>query len=203
MLRFGASLALAFSGLLLAGAPASAQVESKCLSGKLKGAGGAAQAQVNCEAKAAAKGLAVDPECVAKSQEKLLKAFEKAENKDDCIETADDAAAQAVVDAFVQELLGTLNPPPVICCSAGPACFYRPDAAACTAIPGYTPGADGSVCSGTGACVAPPASAGNCCEDASAGGFTFDCVGGIDGTSCGMAGGTFSTGVCSPSGDCL
>jgi hypothetical protein len=202
-MRFGGLVAWAFAGLLLAGAPASAQVESKCLSGKLKGAGGAAAAQANCEAKAAAKGLAVDPECVAKAAAKLQKAFDKAENKDDCINLGDDPATQAVVDDFVQELLDTLNPPPVICCSAGTACFYRPDAAACTAIPGYTPGADGSVCSGTGACVAPPATAGGCCDDASAGGFTFDCVGGIDSSSCGGAGGTFSTGVCSPSGDCL
>ena len=108
---FGIAAALA-----LAGAPGYAQVESKCLSGKLKGAGHAASSQVNCEAKAAAKGEAVDPECVAKAGEKLLKAFEKAENKDDCIGTGDDPAAQAVVDAFVQELLDTLNPPPAICC---------------------------------------------------------------------------------------
>jgi|GEM_PF-3612260 len=104
--RWTFAIAIA-AGLALAAAPSGAQVESKCLSGKLKGAGGAAAAQVNCEAKAAAKGEAVDPACVAKSQAKLQKSFEKAENKDDCIETADQAAAQAVVDAFVQQLLDT------------------------------------------------------------------------------------------------
>jgi len=37
------------------------------LSGKLKGAGSAAAGQVGCESKAASKGVAVDPECVAKA----------------------------------------------------------------------------------------------------------------------------------------
>ena len=93
---------------------------------------------------------------------KLQKAFEKAETKDDCIGTGDDAAAQAVVDTFVQQLKDTLNPPPVICCATG-ACLYTADAASCTAIGlGATLGAEGTVCTGSGACAPPPAAAGAC-----------------------------------------
>jgi len=198
---FGIAIA---AGLALAAAPSGAQVESKCLSGKLKGAGGAAAAQVNCEAKAAAKGEAVDPACVAKSQAKLQKSFEKAENKDDCIETADQAAAQAVVDAFVQQLLDTLNPPPVVCCQTGPTCLYTADAAACTAFPGAVAGALGTVCSGNGSCAAPPAAPGNCCQDFVTGATPIDCANGnFTSGDCTGIGGTFSTAICSPSGSCL
>jgi hypothetical protein len=204
MLRIHGLAISLVAGAFLAAAPVAAQVESKCLSGKLKGAGSSASAQVNCEAKAAAKGVAVDPECVTRSQAKLQKAFEKAENKDDCIATGDAAAAQALVDDFVADLEGLLNPPPVICCQAAGACLYAADAAACTAIPGATPGADGSVCTGSGACAAPPASAGPCCQDFMAGAIPLDCANGtFDATACGMAGGTFSTAICSPSGQCL
>jgi hypothetical protein len=191
-------------GFALAAAPSGAQTLSKCLSGKLKGAGSAAAAQASCEAKAAAKGEAVDAECVAKSEAKLVKAFEKAENKEDCILTADEAAAQAVVDDFVQQLVDTLNPPPVICCATTGACFYTADAAECTSFPTSLPGAEGSVCTGDGTCAAPPASAGACCQDFSTGGFDFDCANGtFDAIGCGGAGGTFSTAICSPSGQCL
>jgi hypothetical protein len=199
---FGITAALA-----LAAAPGFAQVESKCLSGKLKGAGHAAASQVNCEAKAAAKGEALDPECVAKAGEKLQKAFEKAENKDDCIGTGDDPAAQAVVDAFVQELLDTLNPPPVVCCQGSSICLYVPasDPASCTGLPiSGVVGAPGTVCTGTGACAPPPAAAGSCCQDFNVSGTAFDCANGVfDASGCASAGGTFSTAICSPSGSCL
>ena len=192
-------------GFALAAAPSGAQTLSKCLSGKLKGAGSSAAAQANCEAKAAAKGEAVDPECGAKSEAKLAKAFETAENKDDCILTADQAAAQAVVDDFVQQLLDTLNPPPVICCATTGACFYTADAAECTSFPSAAPGAEGSVCTGSGTCAAPPASAGPCCQDFNTSGFDFDCANGtFDASACmSFGGGTFSTAICSPSGQCL
>jgi hypothetical protein len=110
-----------------------------------------------------------------------------------------------VVDAFVQELLDTLNPPPVICCALSTACFYTADAAACTAVgSGAAPGADGTVCTGTGACAAPPAAAGPCCQDFTTVGISFDCANGpFDATGCNGAGGTFSTAICSPSGQCL
>ena len=61
--------AIVFTGLWLA-APAVAQIESKCLSSQLKASGAYAAPKASCESKAAAKGEAVDPECLAKALEK-------------------------------------------------------------------------------------------------------------------------------------
>jgi hypothetical protein len=190
--------------LALGAGPGWAQVPSKCLSGKLKGAGAAAAGQVACESKAAAKGVAPDPECLAKAQAKLQKAFVKAEGQDDCIETGDATVAQEVVDDFVQELKNTLNPPPGVCCAVVGACFYAADATACASFPGGgTTGAEGSVCTGDGSCAPPPAAPGNCCQDFTTLGIAFKCANGtFDATGCGGAGGTFSTGVCTQAGSC-
>ncbi len=198
-IAFGIAAALA-----LAAAPAAAQVESKCLSGKLKGSGSSAQGQLGCEAKAAAKGQAVDPACVAKSQEKLDKAFLKAEDKDDCIGLGDQTVAEILVEEFVQGLLAELNSSGVCCAVTGPACFYTADAAACAAIPGSA-GAEGTVCTGAGTCAAAPAVPGSCCDDfPSIIGF-IDCVNGmIDEPSCEGPGGTYSpSAICTRGGRCL
>ena len=148
----------------------------------------------------------MDPECLAKAQEKAGKALAKAEGKEDCIVTAPDAAVDAVVDDFVQQLVDTLNPPPVICCAvSGSACFYRADAAACSGAPlSGTPGAAGSVCNGDGTCSVPPATAGPCCENFITAGLPFDCAisSSFTPSSCGSLGGTFSSAVCTPGGSC-
>jgi hypothetical protein len=201
-------VAIAFSSLWLA-APAGAQTESKCLSSQLKASGAYAEALAKCEAKAAAKGEAVDPECAAKAAEKVANAFTKAEGKDDCVASGTPVAD--AVDDRVQDMVvdinAILNPPPVVCCAlSGNTCLFTADAATCTASPfNGTPGAAGSVCSGTGACVTPGTeTAGNCCQDFNAGAIPIDCANGpFDATMCGSAGGTFSTAVCSPSGLCL
>jgi hypothetical protein len=200
-------VAIAFSSLWLA-APAVAQTESKCLSSQLKASGAYAEALAKCESKAAAKGEAVDPECVAKAAEKVANAFEKAEGKDDCIATGGSVAT--AVDERVEEMVvdinAILNPPPVVCCAvSGSTCLFTADAATCMALPfNGTPGAAGSVCSGTGACVTPGTeTAGNCCQDLNAGGVAIDCANGtFDAAGCAGAGGTFSTAVCTPSGLC-
>ena len=199
--------AIVFSGLWLA-APAGAQTQSKCLSSQLKASGAYAAAQASCESKAAAKGVAVDPACLAKALEKAEKALTKAEGKEDCIVsgTPTQTAVEGKVDEFVEDISKILNPPPVICCAvSGGTCLFTADAATCTGAPfSGTPGAEGSVCTGTGTCAAPPAAAGSCCQDFSTGGVDIDCANGsFDAAACGMAGGTFSTAVCTPSGLCL
>jgi hypothetical protein len=195
------------AALALGAAPGFAQVESKCLSGKLKGVGSSAQGQLGCEAKAAAKGQAVDPECSARHLAKLQKAFEKAENKDDCIGLGDSAIGEALVEDFVQGVLAEMNAPPAICCSLGNACVYAPDATACMAISGSAvPGAAGTVCSGDGACAAPPAVPGACCQDFTSIVGPLDCAhgSGLDQTTCEGYGGTFSSSaLCTRSGRCL
>jgi hypothetical protein len=200
-------IAITFSTLWLA-APAVAQTESKCLSSQLKASGAYAEALAKCESKAAAKGEAVDPDCVAKAADKIAAAFEKAEGKDDCVESGT-PVAEAVddrVEEMVVDIGKILNPPPVVCCAlGGSVCLYAADAATCSGVPMMgTPGAEGSVCTGNGTCVPAPASAGSCCQDFSLGGTAIDCANGVfDAGDCAGAGGTFSTAVCSPSGLCL
>ena len=198
--------AIVFSGLWLA-APAGAQTQSKCLSSQLKASGAYAAAQASCEAKAAAKGEAVDPACLAKALEKAEKGLTKAEGKEDCIVTGapSNSAVEARVDELVEDIVKILNPPPVICCQSSGLCLYTTDAAACAAGPlSGTPGAAGSVCTGDGTCAAPPAVAGGCCQDFSTGGVDFDCINGtFSGAECSGVGGTFSTAICTPSGLCL
>ena len=198
-------VAIAFTSLWLA-APAVAQTESKCLSSQLKASGAYAEALAKCESKAAAKGEAVDAVCVAKAAEKVATAFAKAEGKDDCVVTGTpvaDAVDGRVVE-LVEDITKILNPPPAVCCALGVICTYAADAAECTGTFSGTPGAEGSVCTGSGACAAPPAIAGSCCQDVSTGGMSFDCInGGFSAGDCAGVGGTVSTAVCSPSGLCL
>lgn len=197
--------ASSLSVLWLAGAPAGAQVESKCLSSQLKAGAASAAAQVKCEARAAARGEAVDPACLAKATEKAGKALGKAEAKDDCVVAGSEAAVAAVVDEFVEDLVDALNPPEVFCCQAAGACLYAADAAACTAFMG-TLGAKGSVCNSSGSCTAPPAVPGACCEDFFVtGAGAAECAHGasLDAPVCAMFGGTFSaSAICTPAGSC-
>jgi hypothetical protein len=144
--------------------------------------------------------------CVAKAAEKIATAFAKAEGKDDCIATGTPVAnaVDGKVEQLVDDINNILNPPPGVCCAVSSICVWAPDAATCTGTYFGTAGAEGSVCTASGACAAPPASAGSCCQDFSFGGTPIDCANGLfDAPDCASAGGTFSTAVCSPSGLCL
>ncbi|HYC01242.1 MAG TPA: hypothetical protein VEC57_19060 [Candidatus Limnocylindrales bacterium] len=78
--------------------------ESACAAAKLKATGKKAKAKLKCEATAIKKELAEpDPECIAKAEEKFLKAFAKAEAKGGCVSEGDAAAVEANVDSFVAE----------------------------------------------------------------------------------------------------
>jgi hypothetical protein len=202
-------MALPVLGLIVASAlwlaaPAGAQTESKCLSSQIKATTAYADAKGKCEAKAAAKGEAVDPVCLAKAEEKAVKALAKAEAKDDCIVTGQGEIADEVVEEFVATVVDIMNPPPVICCEAASVCLYTADAASCTGAPlTGTPGAEGSVCTGDGTCAPPPAVAGSCCADFSSLGIPVDCASGtFDASDCASAGGDFSVAICTPSGFC-
>jgi hypothetical protein len=67
-----------------------------------------------------------------------------------------------------------------------------------------TPGLPGSVCDSlTGACVTPPATPGNCCDNANVDG---SCAASpvADEAACEYVGGTFvANAVCAPSGRCV
>jgi hypothetical protein len=94
---------------------------SKCTAAKFKEAGKKAAAKASCQSKAAAKGLAVDPACLAKAETKFDAGWTKAEAKGDCVTTADNAAIEAKVDAHIADLVTELtggNPGPSKCTAA-------------------------------------------------------------------------------------
>jgi hypothetical protein len=197
------SIGMALLGAALAfsvAAPASAQVDSKCLAAKYKAAGKRLSQEAACHAKAASKGVVVDPACLAKAQAKFATAFGKAEGKTDCVETGDQGVTEDVLEELAEDLERTLSNSGGTCCVLGSQCFFADDATDCSLHSG-TPGSEGSVCGSGGTCVAPPATPGACCEGTS---FGLGCLAGvIDGGGCMVVGGAFSpSAVCQPSGLC-
>jgi hypothetical protein len=149
--------------------------QSRCTSDKYKAAGKYALALAVCHSKAVAGGVPVDPICEGKGLTKLQASFVKAESKGDCVVPGGQSDAAAIAQKFVGDLGGVLEVQ-VFCCNAGPGlCLYASDAADC-ASNGGTLGAAGTVCDGaSGACVAAPATGGNCCEGTV---YGTGCVGG-------------------------
>jgi hypothetical protein len=186
---------------LAVGAPAAAQVgPSKCSAAKTKALGAYAQQLAACRAKAVAKGLAIEAGCTAKAKAKLEKAFEKAEHKDDCLETDDDAFAAREAEAFVAGSATVLEDQAICCAVPGESvCFYVTEQVECGNIGGAI-GAAGSVCSGAGVCAAPPATGSSCCEGVPEG---TGCSMPSAGPGCTLGGGTFlDGGFCLPTGKC-
>ncbi len=80
-------LPLRLLACLILSAPAwldAATPEDLCDAGHLKAVANAAKGKVLCHAKAISKHVAVDPECLAKVDEKFAKAFLKADEKGPC-----------------------------------------------------------------------------------------------------------------------
>jgi hypothetical protein len=157
--------------LAMLAAPAGAQTESKCTAAKHQAAGDYARALEACRAKALKKGDALDPECDAKALEKLAKQFEKAEKKLDCVATSEGGIVAEVADQLMADLAATLQRGTGICCELEGACGWVTDPAHCAAIEGGVPGAQGTVCDGSGNCVAEPTFGGPCCQSADVGGL--------------------------------
>jgi hypothetical protein len=103
------SLAVAASVALAGPTPA-----QKCTAAKLKATGKKASAKLKCHEKAVLKGLAVDPACLAKAEEKFTDAFAKAEAKGGCLTNGDAASIEALVDTFVDDTVDALEPPVVV-----------------------------------------------------------------------------------------
>ncbi len=147
--------------------PAGVAAQSTCTASQYKAAGAAALRKAKCKSVAARKGIAVDPQCLAKAETKLAKAWTKAEAKGDCVASVDQASSLAIVDSFVDEVMDLLEPPLLtyVCCElGGGTCGWSDTAAFCTEQ-GWTPGAPGDVCNAqTGTCTPPPGALGNCCN---------------------------------------
>jgi hypothetical protein len=186
--------------VLVVAAPAAAQNgPSKCTAQKTKALGIHAQLLAGCRSKALAKGVAVDPLCVAKALAKLQKAFERAERKQDCLEVGDDEFAARQTEDYLTRAATVIEDEAICCTIGGLQCLYVTTDADCDGLEG-TVGAAGSVCDGSGGCTAGPATGGTCCSGIALG---TGCAIGTTEPSCEINGGTFlSGGACRPTGTC-
>lgn len=89
-----------------------APVQNKCSAAKKKCACKKANAKLACYSKAVAKGLTVDPACLAKAEAAFSKCFLKAESKPPCLTTGDTAAMEAKIDAYVADVATELGASP-------------------------------------------------------------------------------------------
>jgi hypothetical protein len=83
----------------------------RCAASKLKATGKKASGLLGCHAKAAAKGIALDPGCIAKVEGKYNTAFGKAEAKGGCNTMGDATAIETKVDSFVNDVVSMLQTP--------------------------------------------------------------------------------------------
>jgi hypothetical protein len=197
--------ALVTALLLLAASPgpASAQAGSKCSALKMKAAGAYLKAQSRCRAKTIQKGLPSDPVCLVNASDQLARAISKAERRGDCLTLEVDLpASTALVDAGedVSQLIA-----PTCCVLLGPLCAWLSETDCL--VQGGTAGAPGTVCSGTGTCVPPPAAPGACCEVAENFGIPERiCLANITSAPACEASGSgglhFDDAVCTPSHSC-
>ena len=84
----------------------------ECAAAKLKAAGKKAGAVLSCHRKAAKLGAAVDPLCVAASDEKLQEPFARAEAKGGCSATGDAVAVGARIEQWGVNVAALLRPAP-------------------------------------------------------------------------------------------
>jgi hypothetical protein len=85
---------------------------SKCDSKKVQAATKKAADKAGCHAKAIGKAISVEPACLAKAEGKFSAATSKAEAGTDCTSAGQAAALEAIVDAFVTDLVGELTSGP-------------------------------------------------------------------------------------------
>jgi hypothetical protein len=84
--------------------------KSKCSSKKYALVGKKALGKAKCQAKAVGKGIAVDPECVAKVEGKFSTGWAKAESAGGCNSTGDEGSLESTVDAAIAGIVDALGP---------------------------------------------------------------------------------------------
>jgi cysteine-rich repeat protein len=84
--------------------------ENDCASAKVRAAGKKCLCKMQCSSKGAKAGGAADPLCMQKCEQRFATGFAKAESKGGCTTTADAAAIEAKVDAFVSDVTADLQP---------------------------------------------------------------------------------------------
>jgi hypothetical protein len=198
--------AVVFATLLGVAAPAAAgngmvHGPSKCTAQKLKAFGAYQRHIAGCRSMAVAKGEVTDGLCVAKAVNKLEKAFEKAERKDDCLETREADFVIGRGADYLDRAATVLEGHPICCESASNECNFVTAKVECTAISG-TIGSIGSVCGPLGACVAPPPPPSECCDGVP--GLGTGCATGLAEGDCTSLGGFhLPSATCEPVGSCV
>jgi hypothetical protein len=81
---------------------------NRCAATKLKAAGKKAKTKVGCHAKATRKGVAVDPQCLAKAEARFASGFSSAEAHGPCLTTDDAAGIESRVDDLMSQLVAAL-----------------------------------------------------------------------------------------------
>jgi hypothetical protein len=153
-----------------------------------------------CRSKAVAKAEALDPACADKAAQKLATAIAKAEGKGDCLTLESELPVSDPLAAAAEGIHLILAP--TCCALAGSRCTWLSEAG-CSLFKG-TLGAPGSVCSASGACIAPPAQAGPCCEDASIARGLRVCLGNAAEGDCTAQEGIYSaSALCRPNQTCV
>src|SRR5438874_331554 len=99
----GRSIVVTLFLLAIAAAPAAAQGNG-CNASKLTATGKKCYAKVRCVGVAAAKGGAVDGQCLTRAETNFASAFAKANAKGTCSTSGDAATIEGKVDAHVQDV---------------------------------------------------------------------------------------------------
>jgi hypothetical protein len=102
--------ALVWIVLLSAGAQGATDVAARCCADRLRVAGSREKQLLACHARAAARGLAVDPACVAKVGDALTRTFARIEDSDGCPGSGNGARVDADLDRMVAAIAAALRP---------------------------------------------------------------------------------------------
>jgi hypothetical protein len=112
--------ALVWIVLRSAAAQGATDVATRCCADRLRAAGTREKQLLACHARAAARGLAVDPACVAKVGDALTRKFARIEDSDECPGSGNGARVDADLDRMVATIAAALRPT-----SAASACAAR------------------------------------------------------------------------------
>ena len=103
-------VALVATVALLARTGTATDVGAKCSGVKLKAAAKKSNGKLKCYATASARGVDVDPTCLAKAEAKFTAAWQRIEATGTCRTTADEGQIESQIDAFVSSLALKLAP---------------------------------------------------------------------------------------------
>jgi hypothetical protein len=107
--RSGTLLAAFVAATLLLSGVAGAY-GSNCTPAKLRAAARKATTKIGCYRRAVQSGSSLDANCIARAEERFLRAFAAAEARGGCVMTGDAGDVEAIVDQFVADLVAKLTP---------------------------------------------------------------------------------------------